>query len=250
MKPWTLAITATLLLVRGVSEAQPAPPISVPKAYGTNFQTLHVGASAFQPAFPFDFSFEGFGDGYVYSLVNEFLGVFAAPVTLPPGAEVHAICAYLFDDLSEADVQVQFRSGRLVPGGPPPGTVQVGPSAQSSWDTGYGVTCVDFAPPYTYSEAAAEDGVFLQHYLYAYVPFGNAVGGVKIIWRRQVSPPPATPTFGDVPPGDAAYPFIEALAASGITAGCAGGNYCPDANLTRRQMAVFLSKALGLHWPY
>ena len=41
---------------------------------------------------------------------------------------------------------------------------------------------------------------------------------------------------------------IEALAASGITAGCAGGNYCPEANLTRRQMAIFLAKALGLHW--
>ena len=27
------------------------------------------------------------------------------------------------------------------------------------------------------------------------------------------------------------------------------GNYCPDAPLTRGQMAVFLSKALGLHWP-
>ena len=72
---------------------------------------------------------------------------------------------------------------------------------------------------------------------------------MKIIWRRQVSPPPATPTFGDVPASDSAFPFIEALAASGITAGCAGGNYCPDANLTRRQMAVFLAKALGLHWP-
>jgi hypothetical protein len=35
--------------------------------------------------------------------------------------------------------------------------------------------------------------------------------------------------------------------ASGITAGCGGGNYCPDAP-TRRQMAIFLAKALGLHW--
>jgi hypothetical protein len=36
--------------------------------------------------------------------------------------------------------------------------------------------------------------------------------------------------------------------ASGITAGCGGGNYCPDAPLTRGQMAVFLSKGLGLHF--
>ena len=70
-----------------------------------------------------------------------------------------------------------------------------------------------------------------------------------IAWRRQVSPPPGTPTFGDVPPSDAAFPFIEALVASGITAGCGSGNYCPDNPITRRQMAVFLAKALGLHWP-
>jgi hypothetical protein len=53
-----------------------------------------------------------------------------------------------------------------------------------------------------------------------------------------------------VPTNDSAFQFVEALVASGITVGCGGGNYCPDAPLTRRQMAVFLSKALGLHWPW
>ena len=75
------------------------------------------------------------------------------------------------------------------------------------------------------------------------------MGGARIFWRRQVSPAPGTATFNDVPTSDQGFQFIEALAASGITAGCAGGNYCPDAPLTRRQMAVFLGKALGLHWP-
>jgi S-layer homology domain len=51
-----------------------------------------------------------------------------------------------------------------------------------------------------------------------------------------------------VPTGHPQFQFIEALAASGITAGCGSGNYCPNANLTRGQMAVFLAKALGLHW--
>ena len=75
-------------------------------------------------------------------------------------------------------------------------------------------------------------------------------GFVEIWWRRVVSDPPATPTFADVPTSHLFYQFIEALAASGITAGCAGGNFCPDNPLTRGQMAVFLSKALGLHWSY
>jgi hypothetical protein len=74
-------------------------------------------------------------------------------------------------------------------------------------------------------------------------------GWVEIWWKRSVSPAPATATFGDVPTSHPFFQFIEALAASGITGGCGSGNYCPDAPLTRGQMAVFLSKALGLHWP-
>ncbi|HEX4441497.1 MAG TPA: S-layer homology domain-containing protein [Thermoanaerobaculia bacterium] len=71
---------------------------------------------------------------------------------------------------------------------------------------------------------------------------------VELWWRRTVSPAPATATFNDVPTDHPFFQYIEALAASGITGGCGNGNYCPDAPLTRGQMAVFLSKALGLHW--
>lgn len=74
-------------------------------------------------------------------------------------------------------------------------------------------------------------------------------GAVRFYYQLQVSPAPVLATFNDVPTSDPAFQFIEALSASGITAGCGGGSYCPDSPLTRRQMAVFLSKALGLHWP-
>jgi S-layer homology domain len=77
----------------------------------------------------------------------------------------------------------------------------------------------------------------------------TTIGAMRIVYRLQVSPAPGQATFNDVPTSDPAFQFVEALAASGITAGCGGGNYCPDASLTRRQMAVFLAKALGLHWP-
>ncbi|HYX45758.1 MAG TPA: S-layer homology domain-containing protein, partial [Sphingomicrobium sp.] len=86
-----------------------------------------------------------------------------------------------------------------------------------------------------------------------YQPSGNETGfleWVEIWWKRAVSPPPATPSFTDVPMSDFGYQYIEALKASGITGGCGDGTtFCPDANLTRRQMAIFLAKALGLHWP-
>lgn len=56
-------------------------------------------------------------------------------------------------------------------------------------------------------------------------------------------PPPATgDVFADVPIGSAAADFIEELAREGVTAGCGGGDYCPDASLTRAQTAVLFLK--------
>lgn len=77
----------------------------------------------------------------------------------------------------------------------------------------------------------------------------NLLAGAIVSYRLQVSPAPGVATFGDVPTGHPQFQFIEALVSSGITVGCGGGNFCPNASLTRGQMAVFLSKALGLHWP-
>jgi plastocyanin len=73
---------------------------------------------------------------------------------------------------------------------------------------------------------------------------------VRVFYRRVVSPAPATATFNDVPAGDPRLRFVEALVAAGITGGCGNGNYCPDDPVTRGQMAVFLSAALGLYWPH
>jgi hypothetical protein len=72
--------------------------------------------------------------------------------------------------------------------------------------------------------------------------------GAVIGYKLQVSQPPGQPTFNDVPANDFGYQYVEALAASGITGGCGGGAFCPDSPVTRRQMAIFLAKALGLSW--
>lgn len=60
------------------------------------------------------------------------------------------------------------------------------------------------------------------------------------------SPPPATGVFSDVPMSYWASRWIEQLAAEGITAGCGNNNYCPEAIVTRDQMAVFLVRTFGL----
>jgi S-layer family protein len=77
----------------------------------------------------------------------------------------------------------------------------------------------------------------------------TSVGAVRLYYKLRVSPAPAVASFADVPTTNGFFRFVEALAASGITGGCGGGNFCPDTPVTRGQMAVFLATALGLHFP-
>jgi hypothetical protein len=63
----------------------------------------------------------------------------------------------------------------------------------------------------------------------------------------ELQPPAcATPLFADVPASSVFCPWIEELARRGVASGCGGGNYCPQAAVTREQMAVFLTAAFGL----
>jgi len=52
--------------------------------------------------------------------------------------------------------------------------------------------------------------------------------------------------FADVATNAFAAAFIKQLVADGITSGCGNGNYCPDSDVTRAQMAIFLVKAFNL----
>ena len=73
-----------------------------------------------------------------------------------------------------------------------------------------------------------------------------AVFLLRAKYGSSYSPPAAAGTFGDVTTSHWAAGWIEQLAAEGITAGCGGGNYCPEAQVTRDQMAVFLVRTFGL----
>jgi len=63
-------------------------------------------------------------------------------------------------------------------------------------------------------------------------------------------PSPAEPTFADVPKTAGSYPFVEKFHSLGITSGCGfdpgSGKllYCPERAVTRREMAIFLVRAV------
>ena len=73
---------------------------------------------------------------------------------------------------------------------------------------------------------------------------------VSVDYRLQVSPAPAVATFNDVPTNHPFFALIEALVAAGITVGCNESPplFCPEGLVTRKQMAAFIARALGLHW--
>jgi hypothetical protein len=120
-------------------------------------------------------------------------------------------------------------------------------------------TPTDGSPGCTYLSADLTSlGYVIDNYYGELVPLvttSRSDGTTKLLgvvygYTLQVSPAPAAATFNDVPTGHPFFQFVEALASSGITAGCSASPplFCPDAPLTRGQMAVFLAKALGLHW--
>jgi hypothetical protein len=68
----------------------------------------------------------------------------------------------------------------------------------------------------------------------------------RLSWQRFTPVAPVVATFTDVPTNAQFFREIEALANTGVTGGCTATQFCPDATVTRRQMAAFLARALGL----
>ena len=72
-----------------------------------------------------------------------------------------------------------------------------------------------------------------------------AVFILRAMYGAEYVPPPASGTvFTDVKTTHWAAPWIEQLAAEGITKGCGKGLYCPESSVTRAQMAVFLERLM------
>jgi hypothetical protein len=172
---------------------------------------------------------------------------FRAPIQLPAGAHVSLLeCS--FDDTSASNITVTLFKNRHDISSNVRNNTSMG--SVSSSGTG-GLQQPSTATNFTIRFRENNERIF--YYLSAAMPAdANAqLRGCRLEWNRQITPTPVTATFNDVLVGHPQHQFIEALVSAGITAGCQVSPplYCPDANLTRGQMAVFLARALGLHWP-
>lgn len=214
-------------------------------SYGLGNQDHFVAAFAFQSQLSTD-SWDNFGPGY-YRTASE--GTWFAPLTLPAGAKITLITCYFYDNtpaheatvtLNRYDYNTQTDSATVV---------SFLPQIVSTDAGGNHRVFESYAETVRY-----RPGLFSRQYYALRVDMPSSLDvrfrGCNVTWNRQVSPAPASATFTDVPVSHPYHQFIEALVDSGITAGCGGGNYCVDSPITRGEMAVFLSVALGLHFPY
>jgi hypothetical protein len=174
-----------------------------------------------------------------------------APVDLPSGANIFTFGLYYYDASATGDVTAELWS---IPGDTSLDPELIG-TATSGTSAGYGYAAViPGSINYTVHNDVANDVAGAHVYIVVHLPADAqadaAFKAVDLRYNTTISaPPPFVPTFLDVPQSHPFYQYIEALAKGEITAGCGDFNYCPDAPVTRGQMAVFISKALGLYWP-
>lgn len=179
---------------------------------------------------------------------------------LPHGADLRQVSVWLYDDSSSLDSTVRLYRVCQPDFGPGAqvntllDVVSTSGAAGHQYKTLGCIPSGGFPPTFCPIVAVLHETIDLESCVYlVQVGFEACSVDLGIVnararWERQISPAPATATFDDVPPGNLFFQHIEALAASGITSGCDANSFCPNAPLTRGQMATFLAEALGLHW--
>jgi hypothetical protein len=243
-KHWRVVVLVGILAA-ATAEADPenAPP-KTPDTYGSGHISFYrVGFSEFVPAESAltysDIFF--FTNGWARYATSQSLLPFVAVPHLPSGALVSAVEFDWCDTNAVDDASFEVDSTLYTGQNSTPLA-----STTSNGSSGCEYSIATLSAPFTV------DNNHTQLILTAFLPVTDssiAIAGAIVQYTLQVSDPPDTPSFSDVPTSHPFFRFVEALAASGITAGCAPGKYCPNDPVTRGQMAVFLAKALGLEFP-
>ena len=243
-----LCIASSVVLVVPVVVREAAAQGLTPDDYGTADTNYHyVSGEEFRQVNN-NYQWRWYNDNFwVTDTVLPFWNL--GTLRLPSGALVDGYTVIYDDSDAARDLEVALRRFWVGAFGAT-GSTQIGPTFTSTGTPGVRSTWVDLDPDATISYFNTVT-LSTQSYLFTVVlgPTSDLrFRGIIVHWKRQISAAPATATFADVPLGAFGFQHVEALAASGITAGCGGGNFCPNQPLTRVQMAVFLAKALGLHW--
>lgn len=234
-----VAVLAGHLLAAALAAQQGAGAPARPEhpGFGTTSLTyLRISGLEFLPQ-----NGTGYGTSFLQRWpTNE--DVMLAPVHLPDGAIIDYLEIDFCDSLDPADIHLELRD--CGPLGAPCDVVANINSFANPGCSAISTSGINYPVDNRSSSFA------LRAFFQAVDDAALTLGGAIVGYRLQVSPPPATASFNDVPTSHPFFQFVEALKAAGITGGCQANPplYCPDNPVTRGQMAVFLAKALGLHW--
>jgi hypothetical protein len=225
---------------------------------GDNFSV--VGAPDFRPLTS-DTAWAYDGAGYLYRSGGANT-TFWAPVHLPPGAVVDQVCVYGYKGAAAAtNLTYDFAVYEMGSAGQAPGFLVLLPTVSSAiWGSpgGYHFQCHAVPSPHTVRVVADVNGDASTHPLVYRFVFNlveadsdHRLGAARLRWHRAVGYNSGS-NYDDIPVGHPLQPYVNALRDAGITTGCAASpaRFCPDLPVTRGQMAIFLARALGLHWPY
>ncbi|MBZ5535413.1 MAG: S-layer homology domain-containing protein [Acidobacteriia bacterium] len=245
------SLQTTTVVASGTSGSLGSPAgLSGPSAWGTGLTDYKVNPGDFihQEGCVFDgpadlSNFEG-----IMPASGQSSTCLGAPVHLPSGASLQAVVLDYndtFPALPPASMSIGFnKSGSF---GATTFVADLTPTVFATGDTSVTFNLIN-------PETIDNNG--FSYYVLAILDRSTIdpsqfekIYNLHFLYKLQVSPAPAVASFTDVPTNHPFFKWVEALKGSGITAGCGGGNFCPDSPVTRAQMAVFLSVALGLSWP-
>ena len=222
----------------------PSVPSAEPRAFGTSEQTLYQ-VPAFSCSPVSSTTVNASANGYFFTTSG--IGYVDCPLNLPAGAKIDTYQVVVYDRSDTADVSAAFVVCPTISVTNP--CLAFGSMASSGTSgspfNGYLTKDLSGIGLVVNKAAALYFVQVTMHQTDASTRFRQ----VNVFYHLQISPAPAVATFGDVPTTHTYFRAIEALAASGITQGCGNGNFCPNQNVTRGEMAAFFARALGLHFP-
>jgi hypothetical protein len=254
-------VLVMLALVAPAHAANAGPPgsaldLAAPDAFGGNNQWTVIQACEFdEETLTTPATGNVIGTGYVHP-VQPFSSWWTQ-VELPAGAEVLQVILIAYDFNATENVFLDFYAFESALAGTLPFMTGWGP-IQTTGQPAYTTVTLDLmATPVLIRTWQDLDVNGIPNWVSYHISIwtGNASDasvrffGAAVEWRRIISPAPGSATFPDVSASFWAFQEIEALAASGITTGFPDGTFRPTAPVTRAQMAAFLARALGLHWP-
>jgi hypothetical protein len=248
--------------------------------FGTGVQSTWITAWEFDPTVNFGTIFVDFDQYGVFNFMERWSqridgfnfdnwGVWAAGLRLPDGAQLRRVRLYAYDAAGTADVfpgtnpEITFQVTRertFPTSNPTPTTLGAGATSTNAGyttaDAVVGNVTIDNTNNFYWIRVDTNVTAGFEGLTNG--DFRHRLLGVRVFWNRQLQTYDRNAaTFDDVPgylPNGDPNPYfnaIESLADAGITVGCGPAplqNFCPETGIPRKELAVWLYKALGLQF--